>query len=270
VVWARARLRELEDRYVVSAGDKKPLEKEIVDVSLRFGVLCRFTSFVAVDKTEIVNASGLVHSIVQPVEQPEGWTVHSLAGAMDFDALEAGPARRGTMRSRQVFSKFKKGLKGFQGDLEESNAPRAGAPASPPACAAFPSQPIGWLQRLLAVFGSSKRRKAPPASFEPTGFRSWVEDVLRELDASPPDADARLQTLRSVVSNLETLFRNLVAAGDRRPTTQKLGETLQHLHIVLAQPTPPGVDIHRVWDALTATLREGIGAENPQRSGWWK
>ena len=49
------------------------LEKEITDLSLRFGVLCRFTAFVAVDRSEVVNAGGQVHSIVQPVEQPQGW-----------------------------------------------------------------------------------------------------------------------------------------------------------------------------------------------------
>jgi len=43
--WARARLRGPEDRYV--AGETA-LEPEIVATSLRFGVLCRFTAYVAV------------------------------------------------------------------------------------------------------------------------------------------------------------------------------------------------------------------------------
>jgi Ca-activated chloride channel family protein len=72
-VWARGRLRELEDRYVTAAGDRTALEKEIVDTSLRFGVLCRFTAYVAVDHSEVVNPGGQVHGVVQPVEQPEGW-----------------------------------------------------------------------------------------------------------------------------------------------------------------------------------------------------
>ena len=49
------------------------LEREIVATSLRFGVLCRFTAFVAVDRSEVVNPGGQVHGIVQPVEQPAGW-----------------------------------------------------------------------------------------------------------------------------------------------------------------------------------------------------
>ena len=85
VVWARGRLRDLEDRYVIGSSDRAPLEKEITDLSLRFGVLCRFTAFVAVDRSEVVNAGGQVHSVVQPVEQPAGWegqrtlAIHGLA-----------------------------------------------------------------------------------------------------------------------------------------------------------------------------------------------
>ncbi len=77
VVWARGRLRELEDRYVIGGGGRLELEKEITDLSLRFGVLCRFTAFVAVDRSEVVNAGGEQHKIVQAVEQPAGWAMPS-------------------------------------------------------------------------------------------------------------------------------------------------------------------------------------------------
>jgi hypothetical protein len=79
-VWARGRLRELEDRYV-TGGDRAGLEREIVDTSLRFGVLCRFTAYGAVDHSAVVNPGGQGHSIVQPVEQPEGWNAQA-AGAV--------------------------------------------------------------------------------------------------------------------------------------------------------------------------------------------
>jgi Ca-activated chloride channel family protein len=71
-MWARGRVRELEDRYV-SGAPSTGLEQEIVATSLRFGVLCRFTAFVAVDRDAVVNPGGQVHEIVQPVEQPAGW-----------------------------------------------------------------------------------------------------------------------------------------------------------------------------------------------------
>ncbi|GLW28360.1 VIT domain-containing protein [Actinoplanes regularis] len=67
--WARGRLRDLEDAY--AAGDHT-LEQQIVDTSLRFGVLCRFTAYVAVD-ARVVNEGGEVRRVTQPVEMPSGW-----------------------------------------------------------------------------------------------------------------------------------------------------------------------------------------------------
>ncbi|WP_067176166.1 VIT domain-containing protein [Microtetraspora niveoalba] len=68
-VWARAHVRALEDRYAV--GDRS-LEHDIVETSLRFGVLCRFTAFVAVD-TRVVAGGEPEHHVIQPVELPSGW-----------------------------------------------------------------------------------------------------------------------------------------------------------------------------------------------------
>ncbi|MEU4620693.1 VIT domain-containing protein [Actinoplanes sp. NPDC023801] len=68
-LWARAHLRDLEDAY--SSGDIA-LDSEIVRTSLRFGVLCRFTAFVAVDE-RVVNEGGNHHRVTQPVEMPSGW-----------------------------------------------------------------------------------------------------------------------------------------------------------------------------------------------------
>lgn len=72
--WARGLVRQLEDRYLISAAHEQPeLERRIVETSLRFSVLCRFTSFVAVDRAEVVNRGGNVHRVTQAVEQPAGW-----------------------------------------------------------------------------------------------------------------------------------------------------------------------------------------------------
>ncbi|WP_229073287.1 VIT domain-containing protein [Actinoplanes sp. DH11] len=94
-LWARARLRDLQDAY--AAGDHA-LEQEIVHTSLRFGVLCRFTAFVAVDE-RVVNEGGSTKRVTQPVEFPSGWEMpastpvphHFTAGAApalaSFDAM---------------------------------------------------------------------------------------------------------------------------------------------------------------------------------------
>jgi Ca-activated chloride channel family protein len=79
--WARARLRDLEDRYVAEAdryvglgepADRSALEHRIVQTSLRFGVLCRFTAFVAVDDRVVADGT-TPRTVIQPVEPPSGW-----------------------------------------------------------------------------------------------------------------------------------------------------------------------------------------------------
>jgi Ca-activated chloride channel family protein len=77
--WARGQVRKLEDRYVVGTGNLKELGRQIVAVSLRFGVLCRFTAFTAIDRQQTANKSGELHRIMQPVEMPEGWATGEFA-----------------------------------------------------------------------------------------------------------------------------------------------------------------------------------------------
>ncbi|ADG88036.1 Vault protein inter-alpha-trypsin domain protein [Thermobispora bispora DSM 43833] len=74
-IWVRAHLRELEDRY--AAGDTS-LEERIVATSLRFGVLCRFTAFAAID-TRVTADGAPEHRVIQPVEPPSGWEMTELA-----------------------------------------------------------------------------------------------------------------------------------------------------------------------------------------------
>jgi len=91
--WARAHLRDLEDRYATDPVPDRELERRIVETSLRFGVLCRFTAFVAAD-VQVVNEGGVVHRILQPVEAPAGWSMFEgvglAAAAMPMASMSAG------------------------------------------------------------------------------------------------------------------------------------------------------------------------------------
>jgi Ca-activated chloride channel family protein len=69
--WARARVRDLEDRYAAWAADPA-LAERIVAVSLGHRVLSRFTAFVAVDRTRRADL-GPPQPVIQPVELPGGW-----------------------------------------------------------------------------------------------------------------------------------------------------------------------------------------------------
>ncbi|NRQ37847.1 VWA domain-containing protein [Nonomuraea sp. NN258] len=133
-VWARAYLRELEDRYAMGEHD---LESRIVEVSLAYGVLCRFTAYVAVDTRQAAEG-GPEHRVIQPVEPPSGWELPSnppMAGGFATMAA-AGPARSPRMRSalHQALEP------GMAADDDLDLAP--GGPVPPPAAPA-PAAPWG-------------------------------------------------------------------------------------------------------------------------------
>ncbi|MGH3734148.1 MAG: VIT domain-containing protein [Micromonosporaceae bacterium] len=93
-VWARGRLRDLEDHYVTHTGPDKAreaLERTIVETSLRYGVLCRFTAFVAVD-SRVAHQGGELHRVVQPVEAPAGWQLMAAASPLMAGTGQIGDA----------------------------------------------------------------------------------------------------------------------------------------------------------------------------------
>lgn len=70
-MWARERVLELEHGFLAGWRDPACQPAGITQVSLKYGVLCRFTAFVAVDHQSKVE--GDRHRVVQAVSQPEGW-----------------------------------------------------------------------------------------------------------------------------------------------------------------------------------------------------
>lgn len=80
VLWARARLRDLEDDY--DRQNRPALAEQITALSLERGVLCRFTAFVAVDEEEIANPGGDPELVVQPVEATAGWAMSAPSATM--------------------------------------------------------------------------------------------------------------------------------------------------------------------------------------------
>jgi Ca-activated chloride channel family protein len=295
-IWARGRLRELEDRYVTATGDKAPLEKEIVDTSLRFGVLCRFTAYVAVDRSEVVNPGGRVHGVVQPVEQPEGWEMvnQPLSAGLFGSIFGAAPAAQTPFQCREMAPRAESEDSHYElsesvdscltdfAEEEEDEVRRSRSRKAPPASAKPPSAPpaarggSGVLRGLLGVFGrkSKKGKQAAPA-IDRTAFRQRAADLLREMEAAAGAAPADLlAALRARSDRLEALSRDLVAAGDRHPSVVRLIEVLVALQ---ALPTAPGDAVVRdLWSRTEAALREWLAlvpqppASSGRREGFWK
>ena len=146
--WARAHLRDLEDRYATDPSPDRDLERRIVQTSLRFGVLCRFTAFVAAD-VRVVNEGGVVHRVVQPVEAPAEWTMFEWAGlaaaAMPMARMStgglkaAGPFAGRVAGSRGAGGKLNARLDSLPGRARPGLPGRAGRRRS----GGFASQPLG-------------------------------------------------------------------------------------------------------------------------------
>ncbi|OBI56835.1 DUF4349 domain-containing protein [Mycobacterium sp. E787] len=98
--WARAHLRDLEDRY--ASATNSDLARRIVKTSLRFGVLCRFTAYVAVD-SRIVADGPVRHRVMQPVEAPAGWEQGPTPVKADM-LLVGAPPPQGAVAGRASFA----------------------------------------------------------------------------------------------------------------------------------------------------------------------
>ncbi len=272
-LWARAHLRDLEDRYAV-AGDSA-LEKTIVDTSLRFGVLCRFTAYLAVD-SRVVTDGGTPHRVVQPVEQPAGWQP---------SAAPSGPPMMSPMAFAMPASSP------FPGP-PVGGAPSPGAPPSPrmrlgraadaPKRKASGSGFAGG----AAVGGGAVGGAAPSASVQRHFGSAFLEkeDVVPATQLVPllagehaallaaqgePAADRR-DLLDDLASRLDALSRE-ADAGEQRVALVELVTLLRD----------ESVPLDARWSQALAVLAELIAGapqasqrptEQPRarRAGFWK
>ncbi|MFG1821889.1 VIT domain-containing protein [Microbispora bryophytorum] len=169
-VWARAHLRGLEDRY--ATGDHS-LEQRIVDTSLRFGVLCRFTAFVAVD-TRVTSEGGPAHRVIQPVEPPSGWEMPTAMPLMAAGAPMMAKMATFTTTGPQA-------PPGSAADRPVAAAPPPGAAPAPPFAAAPAPAPRrasrGFsIGRFLPHTGEGT---APVTDFD--GIRPLLAEELTKL-----------------------------------------------------------------------------------------
>ncbi|CAM4433805.1 marine proteobacterial sortase target protein [Mycobacterium basiliense] len=97
-IWARSVVRDLEDAYASGRGADE-LAQRLVAHSIRYGVLSRFTAFVAIDPEH--TEAGPITEVVQPVEPPSGWA--PLAGGFVGAAAGAALARGGVAGRPMAF-----------------------------------------------------------------------------------------------------------------------------------------------------------------------
>jgi Ca-activated chloride channel family protein len=230
-LWARARIRDLEDSYVTRQSTVADTEREIVRVSLRYGVLCRFTAFVAVDH-RVVNEGGRQHEVTQPVELPHGWDVSGpfavYPGSPGSEFLESAPAptglaappgqrRYGRPRSASAVARDLK----YSGPLPPQMAERAAAPAR--------------------------------VSLLPESVREFVAATSRELArrAADPVAD-RLRWLTELAGRIDERIADFGSAGLPAPGLALLRDLAAEL-AVPCDATDAG-ELDRRWQRVATTM----------------
>jgi Ca-activated chloride channel family protein len=289
-VWARARLRDLEDRYIVADHDREGLEKQLVATSIQFSVLCRFTAFVAVDRSEVVNEGGSQHRIIQPVSYPQGWEM-PIAGAArlmacksisvpylapeQVDAATAGPASavqgkyelleqvghgargavyqaRDTELNRIVTLK----IVGGQVSVEPDVAPPPEQPRTPGAAARpVQRQQTGKLSRMVSRLLGRSDDAAASAASDLAAYRRRAAELLEQLQqSSGGDAIAKLTALGILAERLASLVEDLQSVGAPAAEINPLRHLLQMLRDGLAESQPSEAEVTRRWSDAARLL----------------
>ncbi|WP_182897281.1 VIT domain-containing protein [Microbispora sp. H10830] len=198
-VWARAHLRGLEDRYAM--GDHS-LEQRIVDSSLRFGVLCRFTAFVAVD-TRVTGEGGPEHRVIQPVEPPSGWEMPTAMPMMAAGAPMMAKMAAFTTAGPETPS-------GSSADRPIAAAPPPGAPPAVPPAPPYAAAPAPAPRRASRGFSIGRFLPHPGAGTAPvTGFEGirplLAEELTKLVQAESLPERERRRYLADLASRLRVV-----------------------------------------------------------------
>jgi Ca-activated chloride channel family protein len=272
VVWARGRVRALEDRFVTGLGDRTNLEKCILDTSLRFGVLCRFTAFVAVDRSEVVNKGGKVHRIMQPVEAVSGWEMpNDLVGAIQFSIIPPTPeAIDSSGRGVLVEMSPSRQLRGAGSQSSGEVAPGPSAGKS------------GGVRRFvggLFRFGHKKTTRiakpgnqvSAPKLLDLSAYRRRAQELLERLENHlDQDRTLRLREFGILAGKLEALIEDLKSVHAGANEVQPLEKLLQELRGLLAKVRPEDAEVVSLWSSAEIVLRAFTGSSTDRRRSFWK
>ena len=220
--WARAHLRDLEDRYATDPAPDRDLERRIVETSLRFGVLCRFTAFVAAD-VQVVNEGGTVHRVLQPVDAPAGWDM--------FERVEQAVA------AMPMASMARASLGGLQAEGRPTLAKAPGRvgkgfPGRPPRSGGFTTSPL--------------------AGAELAPYRRRAGELARLLDRDEPELGRRLGLVRV---GLQALIADLESVDAVEAELRPLRDLAADLDRQLTRPAAAGVGtLARLRERAVAVL----------------
>jgi Ca-activated chloride channel homolog len=270
--WARAHLRDLEDRYAClpghDAAELTRLEQQITDVSLRYGVLCRFTAFVAVDSRVVTDGTG-PHRVTQPVELPAGWEAAVLGLPLEGGFVAAAAAPLAAMPGPAVRMRARSGHIRVAA-MRANETVTLAAPAHKAAKAApgVPGVGGGEASRLA----QARRQAADEAA------------ALRAAQGVPDTERARL--LADLATRIDALLAWLTGdpaaagqltglAGDLAATGQpglaELAGLTRRLRACDGPGSPRGAELDALWQEAIRLLTGFAAGDGPAaRHAFWK
>lgn len=241
--WARSRLLDLEDLFLVN----RATPAELVDLSVSAQVLCRFTAFTAVDRSEKMDTVSELERVVQPVEQ----TIMKDRGVLQAPRRSGVPDSLGGSSpcdmefAEECYSSTAELFDQAEFDPEGCATPPSPAPLAPPPPLSAKARGglFGLVPKALdqskrlfskASRQESREEKEPVLSADGSPFRALVEqlrntdELLRAGESPGSDTLQRsLMVVTGVIDSLSALLREQKLKGSFE---QKLRTLLNRLH----------------------------------------
>jgi len=277
--WARAHLRDLEDRYLTEPAEAERLrrEREIVDVSRRHGVLSRFTAFVAIDRSAVVNAGGTVHQIIQPVELPAGWAA---AGSMPHAGVQ--PMSFGGAPNMPMARSAKAPAGGVDGSVATKVMFGCASPSASPGGGGFspkvtecatglPSAaaPWGGASAAPSIAGASAG-VGSAAPIVTTAYRRQLTSLAAELERHASRDEVR--AMRLVQQRLEQWVEDARSTGGLDLLVAAVEAQIAMLRAAITEPAQRPSRVAAIVRQLAAlvTANDEPPATAPPRPAFWK
>jgi Ca-activated chloride channel family protein len=267
--WARAYLRDLEDRYAAGA---RALEPEIVRISKQFGVLSRFTAYVAVDNGALVSSGGKMHRVVQPVESPASWGGQLNSG---FESMSLGTYSlcSDTMRASSTLGAT---LSADPSGPQQISGHLGGAPNWKSLMNGFSPEVIPGRSRITRGSGPAGRSAVPPMASSGAHTRrlAALTTELRGLAAGSCDP-VRVRQLRQ---RLLQWIEDVRSVGGEQRLAVAVEVLMHRLTAALAGPSSLVAEVSAIVATLGQLVTGSLGAvpsnldagAGPARSSFWK
>jgi Ca-activated chloride channel homolog len=237
-LWARARVTDLEDRFRLESAAQADIRKQIVELAVKHNLLTRFTAFVVVDESEVVNKDGTRKKIVQPVEMPAQWEMdmHTLsAPQMPMPASQSLTQSGAIIGSPIDYNEMKAECQMPESRAKKSAMPTSKAIVHPPSPQMIPVESVqegqGLLSRAIDKIGDMLNKQRTVRG---------KEQFIKDSEVSKADNDASSKVEREAVEKALQIFAKAIAdaraevEAGRVPSSDQIEKARTELVKVLA------------------------------------